>query len=108
MPRGIPTIGFFLEYLLLPILALLWAVGLGLINQKKDLLSLRQLLLVVLLFGLPMGLAGLAGLIEMAFMPWYYLGWQAAFLALGVFYVRQLDHLLGAHGRYPAAGQLLV
>lgn len=102
MPRGIPTIGFFLEYLLLPILALLWAVGLGHINQKKGLLSLRQLLLVVLLFGLPMGLAGLAGLIEMAFMPWYYLGWQAVFLALGVFYVRQLDHLLGEDHRTQA------
>ena len=94
MPRGIPTLGFFLEYLLLPILALLWAVGLGLINQNKGLLSLRQILLVVGLFVLPMALAGLAGLMEIAFLPWYYLGWQAAFLVLGGFYVRQLDHLL--------------
>lgn len=99
MPRGIPTLGFFLEYLLLPILALLWAVGLGLLNHRKGLLSLRQLLLVVGLFGLPMALAGLAGLLEMAFMPWYYLGWQAAFLGLGIFYVRQLDHLLGEDRR---------
>ena len=99
MPQGIPTLGFFLEYVLLPLLALLCAVGLVLVNQKKGLLTVRQLLLVVLLFGLPMALAGLAGLIDLAFMPWYYLGWQAGFLALGIFYVRQLDHLLGEDRR---------
>lgn len=99
MPQGIPALGFFLEYLLLPILALLCAVGLVLINQKKGLLTVRQLLLVVLLFGLPMALAGLAGLIDLAFVPWYYLCWQAGFLALGIFYVRRLDHLLAEDQR---------
>lgn len=94
MPQGIPTLGFFLEYLLLPILALLWAVGLVIINRKKGLLPVRQLLLVGLLFWLPMVLAGLMGLIGLAFMPWYYVGLQVGFLGLGILYVRQLDHLL--------------
>lgn len=103
MPQGIPTLGFFLEYLLLPLLALLCAVGLFLINKKMGLLTGRQLLLLVLLFGLPMALAGLAGLIDLAFMPWYYLGWQAGFLALGILYVRQLDHLLREDRRTESA-----
>lgn len=99
MPQGIPTLGFFLDYLLLPILALLCAVALAFINHKKRLLTVRQLLLLVLVFGLLMALAGLAGLIALAFMPWYYLGWQAGFLALGIFYARQLDHLLAQDRR---------
>ncbi len=109
MLRGIPTLGFFLEYLLLPILALLWAVGLVVINRKKSLLSNKQLLLLVLVFGLPMALAGLVGRIYLIFMPWYYLVLQAGSLGLGVFYVRELDHLLREdRHRQPLFGHLLT
>ncbi|MGI4743364.1 MAG: TssN family type VI secretion system protein [Janthinobacterium lividum] len=109
MLRGIPTLGFFLEYLLLPILALLWAVGLVVINRKKGLLSNKQLLLLVLIFGLPMALAGLVGRIYLIFMPWYYLVLQAGFLGLGIFYVRELDHLLREdRHRQPLFGHLLT
>lgn len=109
MPRGILTLGLFLEYLLLPLLALLLAVGLVFINQKKGLLSVRQLLLIGLLFGLPMVLAGLAGLLGLAFMPWGYLGLQVGSLVLGIFYVRQLDYLLRENRhRQPLFGHLLT
>lgn len=98
MPRGLPP-GFFLDYLLLPILLLLWAIGLVVLNQRKSLLGGRQLLVLVLLFGLPMALGGFFGLDELAFVPQYYLLLQAATLLLGVFYLRELDHVLGEDRR---------
>ncbi|RYY18688.1 MAG: hypothetical protein EOO36_07575 [Cytophagaceae bacterium] len=98
MPKGI-TGSFFLEYLLLPILALLWAVGLVFINQKKRLLSGRQLLVLGLVFGLPMGLAGLFGLIDLAFMPWCYVALQVVALVMGIYYLREMDRLLGLDRR---------
>lgn len=93
------SINFFLEYLLLPILILLVALGLFIVKQKKDLLAIRPLLLLLLVFGLPMMLAGFFGFIDLAFMPWYYLALQAIFLVLGMFYVRELDRLLGPDRR---------
>lgn len=98
MSQGIP-VGFFLKYLLLPVLALIWTIGLVVINHKKRLLSVRQLLVLVLLFVLPMLLAGLFGLIDLAFMPWYYVGLQLVFLFLGILYVHELDQLLGEDRR---------
>ena len=99
MLKGI-TGSIFLEYLLLPLLALLVVLGLVFINQKKRLLSVRQLLVLVLVFGLPLVLAGLFGLNDLAFMPWGYVALQVGALVLGIYYLREIDRLLGDDRRH--------
>ncbi|OUJ74796.1 TssN family type VI secretion system protein [Hymenobacter crusticola] len=98
MPKTLPD-HFFLHYLLLPILALVVLVALVAINQKKGLLSGRQVVVMVLVFALPMALAGLFGLIYLWFIPWYYVLMQAIFFGIGVLYLRQLDKVLGEDRR---------
>ena len=90
---------FFLTYLLLPIVTVVVAISLAAINQKKALLSGRKLLVTVVQFTLPMALGGLFGLIDLEFMPFFYLLMALVYLAEGVLYVRQLVVLMGDEQR---------
>ncbi|ARK12339.1 TssN family type VI secretion system protein [Fibrella sp. ES10-3-2-2] len=90
---------FFLTYLLIPIATLVMATILAAINQKKALLSGRKLLISVAQFTLPMALAGLFGMIDLWFMPLYYLLMAVVFLVEGMLYVRQLRSLMGDEHR---------
>lgn len=90
---------FFLTYLLVPLMAVVLTTVLAAINQKKALLSGRKLLISVAQFTLPMALAGLFGMIDLWFMPLYYLLMALVFLVEGMLYVRQLVRLMGDEQR---------
>ncbi len=85
----------FARDLLLPLLALVLASVMLFINRQKDLLSARQLLVMLLLFVLPMALMGLFGLNDLWFMPFYYVLVQLIALVGGQYYLRHLDFALG-------------
>ena len=85
----------FLRYLLLPLLALIWAVGLFVLNQRQGLAFTVRSLLLLLLFAVPIALAGFFGLLDLWFMPFCYLGLAVASMALGVLYLYVLNRTLG-------------
>ncbi|RYF72581.1 MAG: hypothetical protein EOO39_11910 [Cytophagaceae bacterium] len=95
----VSPVQFFLTYLLVPIVTLVLATSLAAINQRKSLLSGRKLLISVAQFTLPMALAGLFGMIDLWFMPYYYLLMAVVFLIEGMLYVRQLVRLMGDEQR---------
>lgn len=86
---------FFFRYLLIPLLALIWAVGLFVLNQRRGMVFSIRSLLLLLLFTLPIALAGFFGLLDLWFMPYCYIGLAAAFLALGILYLHALNRALG-------------
>ncbi len=88
-------VSFFLRYLLLPLLALALAVVVVLVNNHKNLLSTRQLVMLLPLFVLPMALMGLFGFNDLWFMPLYYVLVQVLALGGGAYYARHLDFALG-------------
>lgn len=86
---------FFLNYLLLPLVAMLMALPLGIMNRKSQIMSNVRLVVTVLIGSLIVGLPGLFGLIDLWFMPAYYLLNALFNLILGIVFLRYLLRDLG-------------
>lgn len=86
---------FFTSYLLLPLLASLMAVPLALMSRKSQLMGNVRLIMTVLIGGLILGLPGFLGLIDLWFMPTYYLANALLNLIWGLVFLRYMLHDLG-------------
>ena len=85
----------FANYLFVPLLTMLMAIPLAIVSRKSQLMSNTRLLVTVLVGGLILGLPGFLGLIDLWFMPGYYLGNALLNLLLGIVFLRYLLHDLG-------------
>jgi hypothetical protein len=85
----------FTNYLFLPLMMLLMAIPLSILNRKSQLMSNVRLVVTVLIGGLILGLPGFLGLIDLWFMPGYYVANALINLILGIVFLRYLLHDLG-------------
>lgn len=81
----------FLQYLLMPVIAIIAGSLLVVMKRKNQLLSNRKLIIFVLLYSLVMAIPGLFGLAKGNFAPWNYMAAQAIYLLLGVAFVHFYD-----------------
>ncbi|MBO9153807.1 TssN family type VI secretion system protein [Chitinophaga sp. GCM10012297] len=74
----------FVSYILFPLIAVIMAAVMIVLNKKNRIMGSRRLVVALLLTGLALGLPGFFGLLGLQFMPWGYLLAQIAYLLLGV------------------------
>lgn len=74
----------FVSYILFPLITVIMAAVMVVLNKKNRIMGSRRLVVALLLTGLALGLPGLLGLLGLQFMPWGYLLAQMAYLLLGV------------------------
>lgn len=65
--------GFFMRYLLLPLLVAIATLVLVLKNKNKTFITNKKLITGLLLLGLLLGLPGILGLLQLDYMPWGYI-----------------------------------
>ena len=74
---------FVIMYLLLPLMAVVFAVVCYFVAKKNGLLSNKKLIFMFLLFCLILALPGFFGFIQYWFMPYVYIGLQVLYFFLG-------------------------
>jgi len=77
----------FTRYLLFPIIFIVSAAALSIVNKKNQFLNNKKLILSILLLGIVLALPGLLGFLSFDFMPWGYIICQLYFLLTGSFAV---------------------
>lgn len=81
----------FLQYLLMPLIAVITCSFMVIFKRKNQLLSNKKLIVFVLLYSLVMAVPGLFGLVKGNFAPWYYMIAQLIYLLFGVAFVHFYD-----------------
>lgn len=74
---------FFLRYLLLPLVAVIAAIVMTVVNKKNKFINNKRLIVFVLVLGLVLAIPALMGLLGLGYMPWGYIISQIYFLATG-------------------------
>lgn len=74
----------FLQYLLMPLLALLLTGLMASVKKKNPLINNKHLIIFILLNALLVGLPGLFGIVGNNFNPWYYLIAQLVYVFIGI------------------------
>ena len=74
----------FVSYILFPLVTIIMAAVMVVLNKKNRIMGSRRLVVTLLLTGLALGLPGLLGLLGLQFMPWGYLLAQLTCLLLGI------------------------
>ncbi len=72
-----------MRYLLLPLIAVIAAITLSIVNKKNRLIPNKRLLFSLLLLGVVLALPGLLGLLRHQYMPWGYIMGQLYGLCCG-------------------------
>ncbi len=85
----------FLQYLIMPIIAVIAGWVMMVLSKKNKLLSNRKLIFFVLLSSLIMVVPGLFGLVDSTFAPWLYLVSQGYYLLMGILFVQAYEHHIG-------------
>ena len=99
----------FLQYLIMPIIAVIVGWLTLVLSKKNKLLSNRKLIFFVLLSALILALPGLFGLADMTFAPWLYLVTQGFYLLMGILFVQAYAHYIGKDvERYKVLLQVMV
>jgi len=80
--------GIFLQYILLPLIALVLAALMSVIAKVNPLLSNKQLIIFTLVNALVVGIPGLLGISGNDFSPWYYLVAQLIYLFIGIGFMK--------------------
>ncbi len=83
----------FTSYILFPLLAVIMAAVMVVLNKKNKLMSGRRLIVTVLLTSLVLAIPGFTGGLGLQFMPWGYIINQLIYLMLGILAV----YLLSKH-----------
>lgn len=84
-----------LQYLLMPVLAIIVAWGMMVLSKKNKLLNNRRLIFFVLLSSVILAVPGLSGAIDTTFTPWLYLISQGYYLLMGILFVQAYEHFIG-------------
>lgn len=74
----------FVSYILFPLIAVVMAAVMVVLNRKNRIMGSRRLVVTLLLTGLVLGLPGFLGALGLQFMPWGYILAQVAYLLLGI------------------------
>lgn len=78
---------FFIRYLLFPLIFVVSAAVLSIINKKNQFLNNKKLIVSVLLTGIILAIPGFLGFLNFNFMPWGYILCCIYYLLVGIFYV---------------------
>ncbi|BAV05360.1 hypothetical protein SAMN05421788_105185 [Filimonas lacunae] len=82
----------FLNYLLVPLVAVLLAALMAYVKKKNKILKNKTLILYLLLASLVLALPGIGGLAGNTFSPYWYLFAQLLYLCLGIYHIRLMAH----------------
>lgn len=85
----------FLQYLIMPVLAIISGWVMMVLSKKNKLLSNLKLIFFVLLSSLILAIPGFFGLSEDTFAPWLYLIAQGFYLVMGIIFVQAYEHFIG-------------
>lgn len=80
--------GIFLQYILLPLIALLLAALMSVVAKVNPLINNKQLIIFILVNAFVVGLPGLLGITGNDFSPWYYLVAQLIYLFVGIGFMK--------------------
>lgn len=78
---------FFLRYLLLPIIVIVSATVLVIVNKKNQFVNNKQLITGILALSLALSIPGLLGFLSLNFMPWGYIICQIYYIGIGCVFV---------------------
>ena len=78
---------FFMRYLLLPLIAVVSATVLIVVNKKNKFINNKQLITAILVLGLVLAIPGLLGLLGLDYMPWGYIISMLYFIGSGSVFV---------------------
>jgi hypothetical protein len=78
---------FFLRYLLFPLIFIVSAALLSILNKKNQFLNNRKLIASILVLSLVLALPGLLGFLSFDFMPWGYIICMIYYLGMGSIFV---------------------
>jgi len=78
---------FFIRYLLFPLIFIVSAALLSIVNKKNQFLNNKRLIISILVLSIALSIPGLLGFLSFDFMPWGYIICQIYFIALGSLFV---------------------
>jgi len=78
---------FFIRYLLFPLIFIVSAALLSIVNKKNQFLNNKRLIISILVLSIALSIPGLLGFLSFDFMPWGYIICQIYFVALGCLFV---------------------
>lgn len=78
----------FLQYILLPLIALLLAGLMSVVAKMNPLINNKQLIIFILVSVFIVGIPGLLGIADNSFSPWYYLLAQVIYLFIGIGFMK--------------------
>jgi len=78
---------FFIRYLLFPLIFVVCAAVLSVVNKKNQFLNNKKLIISILLLSISLSLPGLLGFLSFDFMPWGYIICQIYYVGLGTLFV---------------------
>ena len=78
---------FFIRYLLFPLIFIISAALLSIVNKKNQFLNNKRLIVSILVLSITLSIPGLLGFLSFDFMPWGYIICQIYFVALGSLFV---------------------
>jgi len=78
---------FFIRYLLFPLIFIVSAALLSIVNKKNQFLNNKRLIISILVLSIALSIPGLLGFLSFDFMPWGYIICQIYFVALGSLFV---------------------
>ncbi|MDB5250013.1 MAG: hypothetical protein JWQ40_4407 [Segetibacter sp.] len=84
----------FANYLLVPIFTVLSTIALAIMNKKQKVMDNKNLIILILLTGIVLGMPGLFGMMEQAYIPYGFLFSQFVYLFLGILF---LFYLMRSH-----------
>jgi len=78
---------FFIRYLLFPLIFIISAALLSIVNKKNQFLNNKRLIVSILVVSITLSIPGLLGFLSFDFMPWGYIICQIYYVALGCLFV---------------------
>lgn len=78
---------FFIRYLLFPLIFIVSAALLSIVNKKNQFINNRKLVISILILSIILAIPGFLGFLSFSFMPWGYLICQIYYLTMGIIFV---------------------
>ena len=78
---------FFFRYLLYPLIFLVSAAVLSIVNKKNQFINNKRLVISILILSLILAVPGFSGFLSFDFMPWGYIICQIYYIGMGILFV---------------------
>lgn len=86
---------FILLYILLPFIALLVGIVIYYLNKKMGLIKTKRIVITLIFSTVGLGLPGLFGLVDYAFMPYIYISLSILYFLLGAYMLTLINRFFG-------------